>query len=408
MTLQQLDGALKSWKERLSTIAENLLELQTDTTYQLLTGTGGLTQVVPCGETAARVNPALRTMNELFVRFGLLQAVIDRADKVRQGMPSFFASESRLRAVEQLLFARSIEIPAEAIPLAERGLLSDGPQWERWTPDELLQTMSATFLQIRDAVAAVAEAWSHVSAWTEQADFELADLREQTLMPGHVLDCALQKAEAQLARVREQAHADPIGALGMLKADPELALEAVRARVRLAEQVQHSLHKAQATWSSIEVLHAAAVHKSAQLKGIIQSGSTREVEEPVLEGLRQWLNRLDRKRDDGVFEPVMVGLRNWTRAAEAILVQDRAVVTQCEAQLASRSELCGRLEALQAKARSRGLACHAELAGLCSSAEALLYTRPTDLARAAEAIARFEDGLRSHQVQAGQPIMGRA
>jgi uncharacterized protein YfaS (alpha-2-macroglobulin family) len=107
-------------------------------------------------------------------------------------------------------------------------------------------------------------------------------------------------------------------------------------------------------------------------------------------GLREWLDRLDRKLAEGAVDAVGVGLRNWQVAARESAVQDRAAATASRAAIAARLELRGRLDALKAKARAYGLAESEAFAEISRDAEALLYARPTDLNRATDSVVAYE------------------
>ena len=124
------------------------------------------------------------------------------------------------------------------------------------------------------------------------------------------------------------------------------------------------------------------------------SGGAEAVPEEKIRAVGEWLTRLENRCDDGAMDAVAVGLRNWTAAAEACLVQDRAVLSAGETQLASLSELRGRLDALKAKARAYGLSEMTDISSLCGSAEDQLGARPMNLRMASEAVAHYEYRLR--------------
>ncbi len=397
MTLGQLDDVLKSWKARLSAIAENLLELQTDATYQSLTGTGGLDRVTITGLTAERVSLALRTVNELFLRFGLLQSTVDRAEEIRKGLPAMFGAEPRLRELHKLLFTPSIELQASEVPLADRHLLSGMKQAERISPEELLDSMTRTFAEVRDAVSAVGEAWTEYGTSYDRMDVEIARLRCQTAMPSRLMAPALDALEASLKGLQEQVPGDPMGALVALRVRVEPGLATANQRVIAAEQMGRSLRAAGARWRAMEGLHREATGVVAEAKARLTAaeGRCELVPEAKLQALGEWLGRLERKCDDGALEAVGIGLQNWSAAAESCAAQDQAALAACEARLASRGELRGRLEALKAKVRSCGLTADGDLCSLSQGAEALLYAHPLDLRLAGAALARFEQRLRA-------------
>src|SRR5579875_2331330 len=151
MTLAELDEVLRVWKARLSSIAENLLDLQSEAAYRSLTGTGGLDQVAVTGLTAARVKPALGAMHTMFEQFGLLQSTIDQAEALRRELPAFFGGDAKAREIQQLLFGKSIQISTVNVPLEQRTLLGGIRSEQRMTPEELLAPMERTFAAARDA-----------------------------------------------------------------------------------------------------------------------------------------------------------------------------------------------------------------------------------------------------------------
>ena len=405
MTLQQLDNVLKTWKARLSAVAENLMELQSDSTYQSLTGEGGLVKVHVTGATATRVGAALRTMNELFLRFGLLQSTVDRAEEIRRGLPAMFGAEAKWREIQQLLFTRSIELQASDVPLAERHLLSGARTAQSVSPEELLDSMTRTFAEVRDAVSDVGKAWSEFAVGDDRVEREIARLRSQAVMPSSLLAPMLDEVIRRLATTREQMQSDPMGALATLRGQVEPSLATANQRVLASERMQGELRAARGRWKMLERLHgeAVAVAEEASARLVAAPTAAGIVPEEKLRALAEWLTRLERKCDDGAVEAVAVGLRNWSAATEACTVQDRTVLTRWESQLASRNELLGRMEALKAKARAYGWSEIGDIPALCSGAEDLLHARPMDLRRASDAVAHYEQRLRAAR-PASEPV----
>ncbi|HLI75726.1 MAG TPA: hypothetical protein VKV02_02180, partial [Acidobacteriaceae bacterium] len=396
MTLQQLDEALKVWKGRMSAIAENLLELQCESTYQSLTGSGGLDKLTVTGVTAARVGPALGAMHTMFQQYGLLQSVVDQAETLRSGLPSMFGGEAKLREAESLLFGRSIQVPAVNMPLEQRTLLDGLRSEERITPEELLQPMMRSFAAARDAVMAVGNSWAEFAGRVDRIETEIARLRAQNALPTAVLAPSLDAIVRALEEVRGRVTTDPLGALGELHPRVESPLAAVAQRVSMAEQIRRQLLVARGALEELRRLHAEALATLTEARSkITQADALPEcAAEEKLIALREWLGRLERKREEVALDAVAVGLRNWNAATEACAAQEKKVLATGRARVEARSELRGRLDALKAKARAYGMAERAEVAALGSTAEAMLYARPTDLDGAAAAVARYEEQLR--------------
>ncbi len=174
MKLQEIDSALAEWNNRLAAIAKNLLELQADSTYQLLTGSGGVAKLALTGVTAARVEPSLGAMLTIFQHFGLLHGVIDQATQLRASLPALFGGEAKAAEIRRLLGDRTIRLPALDVPMDQKTLLSGVARAECFSPDELLAVMSRTFVAARDAVLRVDEAWNEMAAAVEGVDAKLA------------------------------------------------------------------------------------------------------------------------------------------------------------------------------------------------------------------------------------------
>src|ERR1700733_5632817 len=124
MTLADIDNALAQWETRLSSAANNLFDLQNDPTYQCLTGTAGPPKTQLSGVTAARISPALENVGTLFQCFDLLRCTIDRAVQLRKDLPTLFGADQKVQEITQLLYGRSVRVPTDHIPMAQRTLLS--------------------------------------------------------------------------------------------------------------------------------------------------------------------------------------------------------------------------------------------------------------------------------------------
>ncbi len=396
MTLGELDEVLRVWKTRLASIAENLMDLQSESAYRSLTGTGGLNKIEVTGKTAARVKPALGAMHTMFEQFGLLQGVVDEAETLRKELPAFFGGDAKAREIQHLLFGPSIQLFTVNIPLEQRTLLGGIKSEQRMTPEELLGPMERSFAAARDAVMGVERAWTEFADNSTRVEAELARLREQKVLPSALLASSLQAVEARLDAVRTHVQTDPLGAEGELRSAVEPMLVEVRRRVEAAAQLAATLRTARARCEELNTLHrnAAATLAEAESK-VVVPGTLPQVESDAkVQGIQEWLQRLEHKHAEGAVEAVAVGLRHWNAAADACVLQDRKVQEAARACVEQRSELRGRFDALKAKARRFGMAESEGLAELVGKAEALLYSRPTDLRSAGAALASFEDKLR--------------
>jgi hypothetical protein len=385
MTLQQIDEALNGWHERLAVISQNLLELEQQPTYRLLTGHAGSGKAPICGVTAARVEPAVAAMVNLFQHFGELNATIESATRLRTELPALFGGEQKLRELQHLLFDRSIRLPARDVPLAQRTLLSSAENRECVSPSELVEAMSRSFAEARDAVLAVDRAWQDLLTVTDAAATEL----ESTASPS-------AEARRLLEQIQEKGKLDPLGAAADLRQQVQPLLDEARRSRELSRSLSRTLAQAQVELEALMQTHAEAVAVTAEARARIEAGQAIPAPSPgeTLDGLRIWLERLQRKAAEGALHAVEVGLRNWQTAADECLTHEQAALGAGRRALQERDELRGRLQALKAKARVYGVCEVKSFADLSSRAEAMLYAHPANLQRAAALVAEYEDDLR--------------
>ena len=83
MSAGAIDDLLAQWEEHLRRVDENLLALEGEPTYQMLSG------ATLDGQTKRVVEPALEALRNVFEQRGKLTSVIDRAKELR--IPLFTA-----------------------------------------------------------------------------------------------------------------------------------------------------------------------------------------------------------------------------------------------------------------------------------------------------------------------------
>ena len=176
MTLEQIDADLREWDHKLRVASDNMLELSGSTSYQRLMGEGHWPKVQLSGATADRAQPAIAGLNTLWVYYSLIRDTIRRARKLRESFSSLLPSRSLLGEIEQLLHGPSIELPAVATPLDQRGLLAAAEVAQSVQPEWLLAAMNQLFEQGRDAVLAIGAAWDELPQQLVRFEAELSKL----------------------------------------------------------------------------------------------------------------------------------------------------------------------------------------------------------------------------------------
>ncbi len=396
-TEADVDQLIASWEERLSRVDENLILLESEPTYQVLSGRGGQ-KVALEGITRQRVLPALEALAQLFEQRERLTEVVDRAKEIRAGV-GFWDKEQKLLEIRQLLYGPSIKVGAGPTPLSRRNLLDPASNDVAVVPEQLLFAMSSAYQVARDAVTDVSQAWSRLEPFLEGVERELSLLRTTA---GEVDDSrALPELDAlgtELARIRKFVATDPLGVLDGVEASLTPRLDHLR--TTLAEQkairarVLVGLDDALVLERECATVHAFAKEVRARAwREVAHAKVPAAVDDGLVAGLSGWREKIEATALAGRFGPADVGLKRWSETARSYVAQDQAVAAALEALVGERTELMGRLSARSAQLEAlakRGVPVDRELVERGRAAEALLRARPTAMADAAHAVEAYE------------------
>lgn len=396
---EQIDQLLADWKTRLDLASQNMLALQGLTTYQRLAGEAGFPKAQLTETTAIQVSAALDAMNQVFQYFDLLLATISRAAALHRQVPRFLGSDQKLQAVEELLIGQSIQLSVVQVPLAQRSLLSAAETTCTVTPDNLLAMMTLTFETARDTILAIDVAWSHLELTLSQVEAEIQALRQQanTLGGNNLTD--LRAIQQAIAPLRDRVTTDPLGVKDEFEQQIQPLIERVKDSLNQVlqqhNQIQNGLAIAHTLLQNLTELNQQThtAYAESLEKVTDHSGLQPSLPADHLDALCQWLSRLETRFAEGLVSPIQVGLENWTAKVKAAIAIEQCAVTANRRPLETRRELRGRLEALKAKALARGRAEDPILADLSAQAKQILYTRPTDLAKAIELVTQYEKHL---------------
>ncbi|HBB30342.1 MAG TPA: hypothetical protein DDZ80_10545 [Cyanobacteria bacterium UBA8803] len=400
--LEQIDRLLADWKTRLDLASQNMFALQELATYKQLAGEAGLAKAQLTGTTAVQVTAALDAISQVFQHLDLLLATINQAAALRKQVPRFLASSEKLQAIEELLTGASIQLSVVQVPLAQRGLLSATENIYKVTPDNLLAIMSRTFNIARDTILAVDLAWSNLEAKLAQADAEIKTLQQRGQTLGMVDLAELQAVQQAIAPLGDRIARDPLG----VGDEFEQQIQPLIARTKksLAQvwqqynQVKDGLASADILWQQLtELNHQARTAYDESMEKVTDRSSLQPpLPNDQLEAMYQWLSRLKAKFAEGLISPIQVGLDNWTAKMKAAIANEQRTLIANRYPLETRRELRGRLDALKAKALARGRAEDPILSDLATEAKQILYTRPTDLAKAMVLVTKYEKQLNSN------------
>jgi hypothetical protein len=394
----EVDELLASWDERLKRIDENLIALESEPTYEILTSVRGQKAVLE-GVTRERVEPALSALAELFEHRARLTEIVERAKEIR-ARASFWDKDQRLHEGKEILYGPSIKMASPPTPLAQRNLLDPVGNDVAVVPERLLEAMAQVFTAARDAVTAVARAWARLEPVLEGAEGELSSLQAIAGEVGLTSEVApeIDWLTRETARVRALVSKDPLGVSGGIDAALLPRLAELRRRLRelkgkkdrveqgLRDAVQHEREARDAHRRAREALGRAGLELSG-------AAFPSMVDDAMLNGLVPWRERIAETARAGRFGPADVGLTRWTETVRAYAAQDEAVVANVEAAFRERAELIGRLSARRAQIdvmAARGVELPPGLAERARAIEALLSARPTPVRDAAKSLEAFE------------------
>ncbi len=378
--------ALSHLEEACDRVAANLVELELDSSRQLL-DVSALT-----GRSADRWARASAALTDLWGWQGQLKQLVERAEKLR--------GPWRANELRSLLDGESIELTRSEIPLAERDLLGSSEITVRCTPEQLLARMSGAFDEVKTVVAGFGEAWGALTprVTAAQAALEQAEALAAGLGEAHRHD--LDDAARATARLATSASSDPLatapGELDRLIGSLHEIRRDLDATATLRRDFDAHLDAARALLADLETAagEGRAAHEEAVLKVSVPAAH----EAPVrTDDLRAELDEIARLARTGAWRDARSRLDAWTSRTEALLVGAQRAARASRAPVEARNQFRALLEAYQVKARRLGVVEDPELEQTFARAHEALYTAPTDLALVAQLVRRYQELIGSAQ-----------
>lgn len=369
MELATLDHKLEELRRASSTVSANLLELDTEPTKELLES------IELEGVTAIRWSEARELLAGLFVSSQAIRSLLD--DVAARRASWAIVTGQRIARFRAVLFGCSIARSDTARSIGERGLLDGSRVVHRCTVDELLAEMSADFATVRAVVFAVADRW-------EDLPQRVRGLRERAEELG---ECDLTARLNDLARL---VLVDPLAVDDDILGAIEIDVAAIEA---LQCDAVGEIERLRALVAGLPAVVAAAneVREKTAIKFIAELVPDAVAVDP---SLMAGVDDLERSVVAGEWRRVADELRARHTLATDVTHEAERVIASCEARFVERSELRGRLDALEAKAGARDRIEDPALSALAMRARAALFTAPTDLDEARTFVDRYAGALR--------------
>jgi hypothetical protein len=360
-------------------IADNLLELEAEPTRELLE------KSAVQGTTKERWSQANASLSELWRERGLLDTLLQQADKARR----------RKDELHALLNTRSIELSSDDVPLAERRLLEGPERTLRCSPRELMERMSRSFDDVKSALSQIGAAWDKLLPALERTRKLAAECQTLATDLGESDRSDLAAARNELDRLNAAVSSDPLSASANEVDRHAASLEAIRdelaAVAALKQDYAAQLARARGLLESLRraIDDANAAYDEVVVKIATPTGVLRPRElagGPSLASCEAFAQR-------GAWREARRELGSFTKRATALLDDAEGALTANRAPLQSRNQLRALLDAYQVKAARLGVVEDPRVAAIYERSKTELYTAPTDVAAAGDLVRRYQQAV---------------
>lgn len=386
MELEQIDSLLERYSAAESRIAANLVDLDGDPTYKLISNRG-LT-----GVTAQRLADAVQAAPLLWGWFVALQDALTTARTMRG---TGRMSNIQRQQLGQFLTGNSVDPDASSVL---GGASGSAPV----SIEALLTRIREAYEPVRDGIAEVDTIWRDLLPRTEAAKATLARATADLERLG-MTDYSIRQANEHLATIEAALLEDPLR-LDASSGEELDRLVAEAARIATTFRKGHDdldgdLAEVGPLLGELRLLRsrAAAARAETQLKIKDATGLVHIPSAAIIDGPGGLTERADTLRDSPAlqWQARRQQLDAWLSTAQRLRRQLMAADTANAAPLARRDELRGLLSAYQAKLAAIGFAEEPIINDLHDAAYNELFTKPTDVERAAVLVEQVGDALRS-------------
>jgi hypothetical protein len=369
---------LQQLHEAAERISSNLVELEIDAGRRLLE-----TSTLE-GQSAERWSGASDALTELWRRQGLLEDLLQRADKLRSGQ------------LGALLDSQSIELARAEVPLSKRQLLAGSAAVETCSPDELVLGMSELFNRVTAAISDIGHAWDALLPKLETARRLAREAGTLAADLGPSAELEIEQASRDLDRIGTQVGSDPLSVTddrvdqlvkGLKTLNDEFGDSAA-----LKQGLEARIFEARELVTRLQATTAEADDARAEL--LVKIASPAPVSAPDIAGERAGqLAHVSDLAEQGNWRDARRALDEWTAETNGDLHEARRARDCNRAPIDARNQLRALLDAYAVKAKRLGRLEDPQVEPLMRAAHDALYTAPTDLAQAAQLVRSYQQTL---------------
>lgn len=373
---------LQRLHEAADRVSSNLVELEIDSGRRLLQ-----TSTLE-GQSAERWSAASEALNELWRRQGLLEDLLQRAEKLR--------GSRRSDQLGTLLDGQSIELDSAELPLAERRLLASSTAVERCSPDELVRGMSELFAGVTAAISEIGDAWDALLPELETARRLAHEATTLAAELGQSAQLEIADASGALDLISARVSSDPLSLTAETVDEISQKLKTLRDELEDSAALRRGLDArvlaARVLLDQLRDAVAEADRARDELVIKIASPAPMSVPQTAVQRADQ-LKEVSDLAQQGCWREARGALNAWTAATEADLHDARRARDSNRAPIEARNQLRALLDAYTVKATRAGRLEDPQLQQLLRGARDALYTAPTDLGLAAQLVRGYQQGL---------------
>ena len=393
--LGSVDGRIAGLRSTLQQIAENLVELDSDVTRQMLESSSSL-----AGRTAEAWGLAKRRLAEVWQGQLALDDVLEALAHERGSKSSI--SRAMLQRLTDLLDGPSVSCAPTGADLAHRSLTDRTMPSVACTIDELIDRMSADYDAIVAFVGEVAAIWADTVPRLADLESTVTELESLAANAGTRRPNDIVTVRRRIAHAEELARNDPLSVAPDLVSSISLIVERARVSIQDDAAARHELDTGLAKvatsidWCDQALKTARADRQKAASKIMMSEDAWTDFDQADAD-LAELRRDLEHLHGLAGTNPAGAGLQapEVLDRATRLCEQVNGLLVSVAHDVATRDELRGRLDAYRAKAQATGRGEDLDLERLYCDAKELLYTAPCDLFRAGELVAAFQRAIRT-------------
>lgn len=387
-----VQNLIGQWKQYLTNISSNLMELTDGTEYGFIKARAGDKKNGYTGVTKERAHKCIQSVGVLWQHFALLSEVVEKAAAMQLRASILYNPEEDIKS---LFEDTMIVIDREHVDISDRNLLEDETDEKMATPIQLLKHMQEAYGELCSDIKEISRAEQSLDSRLDNLKNGINRLSLTVKRLG-----LSNPSEFQLSRVSE-IERDPLK--GMEELDKLVyTMEKYRASIRELEdeynKIRESLTGIKAMLDELNELSIKskdALKRSKELFGDLNPQMP-YISQEVLKSLEDWLSVLENKLKEGAIRAVGVGASKLERECSLKVLSEREA---CEFNLRAFNEwtdLKGEFNALLAKAevqKARGLIRDNSINELIGKIDAALNRYPVNLDICRQLMKKFKLSL---------------